>query len=79
MVINPFKPTLGATPPALVGREAVLDEFRFALRNGPGTHERVSVVTGPRGIGKTTLLNAVEDLALKKAGYFSAKLLPLAS
>ncbi|WFN89872.1 AAA family ATPase [Arcanobacterium wilhelmae] len=70
MVINPFKPTLGATPPALVGREAVLDEFRFALRNGPGTHERVSVVTGPRGIGKTTLLNAVEDLAAEEGWVF---------
>ncbi|WP_222842297.1 AAA family ATPase [Boudabousia marimammalium] len=60
------------TPPLLVGREDILDEVQFALDNGPGTHERVTVITGPRGIGKTVLLNAIEDLALQRGWvYFS--------
>lgn len=60
---NPFKATLGATPPVLVGRDDVLSDFEAALFDGPGAHERISVVTGARGIGKTVLLNAFEDLA----------------
>ncbi|MDO4897698.1 MAG: ATP-binding protein [Rothia sp. (in: high G+C Gram-positive bacteria)] len=60
---NPFKASLGVTPPALVGREEPLDDIGFALANGPGTNERISIFTGPRGVGKTVLLNAVEDMA----------------
>lgn len=60
---NPFTASLGTTPPVLVGRSDMLDDFEFALDNGPGTHERISVVTGLRGVGKSVLLNAFEDLA----------------
>lgn len=60
---NPFKASLGATPPVLVGRDDSIDDFELALENGPGTHERISVVTGARGVGKTVLLNAFEDIA----------------
>lgn len=66
---NPFTASLGATPPALVGREELLEDIDFALDNGPGTHERISVVTGPRGIGKTVFLNAVEDVARSKGWW----------
>lgn len=66
---NPFKASLGATPPALVGRAELLEDIEFALDNGPGSHERISVVTGPRGIGKTVFLNAVEDLAREKSWW----------
>lgn len=66
---NPFTASLGVTPPALVGRGEILDDIDFALDNGPGTHERISVVTGPRGIGKTVFLNAVEDIARGKSWW----------
>lgn len=66
---NPFKASLGATPPALVGRTDALEAIDFALDNGPGTHERITVVTGPRGIGKTAFLNAAEDLAKSKSWW----------
>lgn len=62
---NPFKATFGTTPPLLVGRDDVIREFGFALDDGPGTHERISLVVGPRGIGKTVLLNAFEDVAVQ--------------
>lgn len=65
-VRNPFKATLGATPPLLVGRADTIEDFGFALDDGVGAHERISLVVGPRGIGKTVLLNAFEDAALER-------------
>jgi hypothetical protein len=35
-VENPFRPTAGATPPDLIGRGGVLDEFAYGLRIGWG-------------------------------------------
>ncbi|SDL25485.1 hypothetical protein SAMN04487916_10772 [Arthrobacter sp. ov407] len=35
---NPFRPTAGATPPDLIGRGGVLDEFAYGLRIGSGAH-----------------------------------------
>lgn len=60
---NPFTATLGATPAYLAGRKDSIREFAYALDDGPGAHERISLVVGPRGIGKTVLLNAFEDTA----------------
>ncbi|MBP3088410.1 ATP-binding protein [Corynebacterium sp. sy017] len=60
---NPFNATLGATPPLLVGRSEIIRDFRFSLDDGPGTHERISLIVGSRGIGKTALLNDFEDEA----------------
>lgn len=67
-VRNPFRASLGADPPLLVGRDEVLADFGYALDNGPGTHERITVVTGARGVGKTVLLNRFEDCA-KERGW----------
>ena len=63
---NPFTATLGATPPLLVGRSDAIRDFGFALDEGAGAHERISLIIGPRGIGKTALLNAFEDEALAR-------------
>lgn len=62
---HPFKATFGATPPLLVGRDDVIREFGYALDDGPGTHECISLIVGPSGIGKTVLLNAFEDVAVR--------------
>ena len=67
---NPFKATLGATPPLLVGRSEAIRDFAFALEEGSGAHERISLIIGPRGIGKTVLLNAFEDTASEQ-GWFT--------
>ena len=47
----------------MAGREQQVDDFTAALLDGPGAHERISLVTGLRGVGKTVLLNAFEDAA----------------
>lgn len=33
---NPFRPSAGATPPEILGRSGMLDEFEYALRLGSG-------------------------------------------
>lgn len=59
--LNPFKPGAGLTPPALEGRQSQIDEFdllvaRSKLRN----YDRGMVLSGLRGVGKTTLLNKLQ-------------------
>ncbi|WP_026550375.1 ATP-binding protein [Arthrobacter sp. Br18] len=60
---NPFKPTAGATPPDLIGRAGLLDEFEYGLRQGSGAPGLLTIITGARGIGKTVMLSAAEDIA----------------
>lgn len=60
---NPFKPTFGVTPPILVGRDPLIEDFAEALEDGPGSSGRATIYTGTRGSGKTVMLNAVEDRA----------------
>lgn len=60
---NPFSPGTGTTPPYLAGRVEELTDFRYALLDGPGSHERLSLVSGMQGVGKTVLLNEFEDIA----------------
>lgn len=61
---NPFKPTAGATPPMLVGRQDVLDEFQEAIEDGPGAPGLLQLLAGARGVGKTVMLTEFGDLAL---------------
>lgn len=65
---NPFKPTAGARPPLLVGREHALDSFREGLEDGSGSPGLLTIFTGPRGIGKTVMLTTAEDVA-RGAGW----------
>ena len=60
---NPFRPTFGVPPLFWVGRTAVLDTFRAALDSQPGSPGRSLIISGARGIGKTVLLNEIEDIA----------------
>jgi hypothetical protein len=60
---NPFHPSFGVSPPLLVGRDDLLDEFTEALEDGPGSAGRATLYTGACGAGKTVMLNAVEDRA----------------
>lgn len=63
MTTNPFKPSFGATPPLLVGREGALDQFRESLIDGPGAPGRATIFTGARGIGKTVMLTEAVQAA----------------
>jgi Cdc6-like AAA superfamily ATPase len=66
---NPFSPGAGAPPPELVGRDPILEEAAVLLgrirRKRP---EKSMLLTGLRGVGKTVLLNVIEQKA-KEEGY----------
>ena len=76
--LGPFRPGTGATPPYLAGREAeqaVFHAFLTDLAEGvaPGTQ---IVLQGPRGNGKTALLDWLEQEAASRTGIETAVLLP---
>lgn len=66
MAVNPFKPTAGKMPPILIGRDALLDDFREALENGAGAPGRIMLITGQRGFGKTVLLTEFRRIAAQQ-------------
>jgi hypothetical protein len=69
---NPFKPTFGVSPPVLAGRYEILEEFATALAEGPGALERACLFIGPRGTGKTVMLNEVEAIARQRGWHVVA-------
>jgi AAA ATPase domain len=69
---NPYTPNAGARPPALVGRDGLLETFDILLhRLQAGRSEQSLLITGLRGVGKTVLLRAFEERA-RLAGWVTA-------
>ncbi len=57
-VANPFSPGAGTPPPALVGRDALIDAFKVTVqRAARGQPGQSLMPIGLRGVGKTVLLN----------------------
>lgn len=68
-VKNPFAPGAGTPPPALVGRQEIIDEASVTLdRIKEGRPAKSFLLIGLRGVGKTVLLNEIQNLAEEK-GY----------
>ncbi|CAN5615721.1 ATP-binding protein [soil metagenome] len=63
MAKNPFSPTFGTSPSVLVGRDEVLDTIRDSFDDGAHSPARTVLFTGARGVGKTVMLNELEDHA----------------
>src|SRR5699024_5285239 len=66
--LNPFRPTAGAEPPQLVGREGLLNEFSYGLQIRAGAPGLLTIFTGARGVGKTVMLGEAKDAA-RRAGW----------
>ncbi|WP_367618695.1 ATP-binding protein [Corynebacterium sp.] len=45
------------------GRRPILDAYRTAIETGAGSTGCMILINGSRGIGKTTLVNELEDIA----------------
>lgn len=61
---NPFSPGAGSPPPELAGRDIVIEQARVLLgRVRANRSEKSLLLTGLRGVGKTVLLNAIEQIA----------------
>lgn len=63
-VRNPYVPGAGAQPPELTGRDDLLERARIALER-VALHRTAKsfIAVGLRGVGKTVLLNRIEELA----------------
>jgi hypothetical protein len=68
MLLNPFRPGAGHTPPYLAGREREADEFRRLLQQDVILEN--TVLTGLRGVGKTVLLDTFKPLAIEHGWWF---------
>lgn len=68
-VKNPYVPGAGTAPPELTGREEILSNAKVMLaRIREGRPTKSMMLVGLRGVGKTVLLNKIEELAIA-AGY----------
>ena len=68
---NPFRPTAGAEPPRIIGRDDIALEFTESLNAGIGAPARLMRIAGPRGSGKTVLLCDLRDRA-RELGWKTA-------
>ena len=73
---NPYQPGAGTRPPALIGRDELIDGFGVTLRRTltakPG---KSCMLVGLRGVGKTVLLNRFAEIAEAegvKVGFIEA-------
>jgi len=66
-LLNPFSPGAGTQPPELAGRQEILDQAQIMLaRIRMGRPEKSALLIGLRGVGKTVLLNRIQELAEEK-------------
>ncbi|OWY63010.1 hypothetical protein B7486_55390, partial [cyanobacterium TDX16] len=60
---NPFRPGAGTSPPALEGRDELIDAFGVAARRAlSGRPGKSLMPIGLRGVGKTVLLNRFAEI-----------------
>lgn len=73
---NPYRPGAGTPPPALVGRDELIDGFGVTLRRAvAGRPGKSYMPVGLRGVGKTVLLNrfvAIAEQEGMKVGFIEA-------
>ncbi|MEB0136293.1 ATP-binding protein [Actimicrobium sp. CCC2.4] len=68
-VHNPFAPGAGSQPPQLAGRQAIIDEAGVAIQRALlYKSTRPQMFLGLRGVGKTVLLNKIQEMA-EQAGH----------
>ena len=66
---NPFSPGAGTPPPELAGRSALISRVGVLLaRVREGRSDKSILLVGLRGVGKTVLLNELENVAMQ-TGY----------
>lgn len=70
-ISNPFAPGAGSPPPELAGRSEILNQAEVTLgRMQRGRSSKSVMIVGLRGVGKTVLLNRINDVAAEH-GYIA--------
>jgi hypothetical protein len=73
-VRNPFAPGAGSRPPELAGRETIIQDAQIAIQRALlGKPSRSQMLLGVRGVGKTVLLNKIEEMA-EAAGHVTSSI-----
>jgi hypothetical protein len=71
-VRNPFTPGAGNQPPELAGRKQIIDEAHVAIQKALlQKQSRSQMLLGLRGVGKTVLLNKIQEMA-EQAGHVTS-------
>lgn len=71
---NPFAPGAGTRPPALTGRDGLLEAATIAVKRiKAGRSAKSQMLLGLRGVGKTVLLNRIAEIA-EGEGYLAVSL-----
>lgn len=71
-VRNPFAPGAGSQPPELAGRQEIISAADTALQRVlQGRPAQSQMLLGLRGVGKTVLLNKIEQIA-ERHGYLTS-------
>jgi GTPase SAR1 family protein len=71
---NPYAPGAGAPPPALAGRDLIIDQAAVSLdRIRAGRYAKSLILVGLRGVGKTVLLNRIQ-LNSEATGILSVRI-----
>ena len=70
-ISNPYAPGAGSQPPELAGRDEIIERTRITLgRVQRGRHAKSFILVGLRGVGKTVLLNRVQEIA-RDSGFIA--------
>jgi hypothetical protein len=71
-VTNPYRPGAGTDPPALLGRDELIDRFGVTIRRALARRPGKSLMPiGLRGVGKTVLLNRFCTIAEQEGIKFA--------
>ncbi|WP_036292242.1 AAA family ATPase [Methylosinus sp. PW1] len=64
IVRNPYAPGAGTPPPELAGRSSLIEDATNAIKRiAAGRPAQSLIMVGLRGVGKTVLLNRIEEIA----------------
>lgn len=64
LINNPYSPGAGVPPPELAGRENILQDAENIIKRVQNGHTAQSLILlGLRGVGKTVLLNRIDQIA----------------
>ena len=73
--LNPYTPGSGRQPPALTGRQGLIDAFDLVVaRSRRGHTDRGLMLSGLRGVGKTALLNYLRTTVAEPADWVTISL-----